>query len=231
MKVHNIMEEYVSKRVGSMYEDLKRQDASIVTCDCEDCRLDVTAYVLNHIAPRYVVSGRGVNHAVNALTTAQARSDVDVMIMSGIRVINSLQRPYHKSNVSDAALAGGVKNSPAFHFPCFIGNVYDGNTFEPLFDVDVLLKCGGDAAPMLDKTWANPCRTYRATNGVYSFYVKPQEAKGEGEAKTFTFTVEASLKDYEAALHSFSLSLSSKIKNVQTHSYSLKVQDLFLFRK
>ena len=65
------MEDYVRAHVDDMYERLKAENVSWLTCDCENCRMDTECYVLNRIPPKYTISGRGVNHAQSELETAK----------------------------------------------------------------------------------------------------------------------------------------------------------------
>ena len=90
------MEDYVIRRVESLYKEFSEKKLAWITCTCKDCKLDVIAYTLNHVSPRYIVSGRGVTHIASLPGTNQLKTDIDVIIMNGIRTISSLQRPYHK---------------------------------------------------------------------------------------------------------------------------------------
>ena len=228
MKVHNVMEELIMARVNLMYERLNETKPARLICDCEDCRLDVVSYVLNRIPPRYVVSGRGVVHTMN-IPMPQIKADIDALTIEAVRAINSVKRPYHK----DIALKERSEYPAiSFNFPIFLGTVFDGASFEPLIDCSITLKYGEGNAEMIDKTWSNPCRTYAATNGSYSFWVKPMEADKVGESKYFTFTIEVEAEGYESVSHAFSVPLVSEAeRRDEAHtSYSLKIQDLFLFR-
>ena len=229
MKVHNVMEELIASRVNLMYERLNEAKPSWFTCDCEDCRLDVVSYVLNRIPPRYVVSGRGVVHTMKLVPTPQIKADIDALVIEAVREINLTKRPYHKDVAPNAR---SEKHEISFNFPIFSGSVFDGASFEPLIDCTITLKYGEDNADMIDKTWSNPCKTYAATNGSYSFWVKPFKADKVGESKYFTFTVAVAAKGYTPASHAFSIPLISEAeqRNEASTAYSLKIQDLFLFR-
>jgi len=229
MKVHNVMEELITTRVNLMYERLNEAKPSWFTCDCEDCRLDVVSYVLNRIPPRYVVSGRGVVHTMKLVPTPQIKADVDALVIEAVRAINSTKRPYHKELVPASR---SQVPEVSFNFPIFSGSVFDGASFEPLIDCTITLKYGEGNAEMIDKTWANPCKTYSVTNGSYSFLVKPMKADKAGESKYFTFTVAVAAKGYTPASHAFSIPLISEAeqRNEASTAYSLKIQDLFLFR-
>ena len=94
MNVHNLMEEKVFKHVNDFYDQMKNQNVSWLSCDCEHCRLDTASYVLNRIPPKYVVSGRGVSHNVSTDDT-QLKADIDALVIEGIQAISNARRPYH----------------------------------------------------------------------------------------------------------------------------------------
>ena len=229
MKVHNLMEEYVTTRVNLLYDQLNENRPSWLTCDCEDCRLDAVSYVLNRIPPRYVVSGRGIAHSNEVFEDTQIRADVDALSLEGIRLINTIQRPYHKN-----ARKFGEKDTlqPSFNFPVFIGTVYDGSSFEPMYDAKVTLKYDDLVIDMIDKTWSNPCSTYKSTKGTYSFWVKPFLADKPDMSKRFHFTVEVSAAGYTPISYGFDIPVVSEADRrlEMNSSFSLKIQDLFLFR-
>ena len=84
MNLHNLMEEKVVKHVNELYDQMKEQNISWLSCDCEHCRLDTASYVLNRIPPKYVVSGRGVSHNVSADDT-QLKADIDVYVGENVK--------------------------------------------------------------------------------------------------------------------------------------------------
>ncbi|MBQ9495710.1 MAG: late competence development ComFB family protein [Treponema sp.] len=229
MKVHNLMEEFVAERVNLLYDQLKEENPSWLTCQCEDCRTNAMGYVLNHIQPYYVVSERGISHAVSDIDKNQIRADIDALALEAIRTINAFKRPYHQEMKQQHA----AKKQPSFNFPIFVGSVYDGATFKPLPNATVTLKHENKIIDMLDKTWSNPCNTYASTKGVYSFWVKSLTAHNANENNIFTFTIEVTAEDYIPINYAFNVPLVSEDeqKNIISSSYSLKIQDLFLFHK
>lgn len=229
MNVHNIMEEKVFNHVNDLYNQMKEQNVSWLSCDCEQCRLDTASYVLNRIPPRYVVSGRGVSHNAS-LDDTQLRADINALVMEGIQAIANARRPYHAqktvTNVVD------VEN-PAFNFPTFIGSVYDGTTFEPLAGAKIVLRYNNDLAEMVDYTWQNPNVSTAVTKGVFSFWVKPVAASKVGENGVFSFTIEVSAEGFDSIVYDFTVPLvsESQPKFSLNSTYSLKVQDFYLFPK
>ncbi|MBO7175575.1 MAG: late competence development ComFB family protein [Spirochaetaceae bacterium] len=97
MKVQNILESYIIKRTNALYEELLSSSNIALSCTCKNCRLETICYVLNRIPPKYIVSGRGVNHTMNIINS-QMKTDVDVAILDGIRLTASTKRPYHWSS-------------------------------------------------------------------------------------------------------------------------------------
>ena len=232
INIHNIMEEQVISRINELYDQVMKKGSPWLTCDCENCRLDTISYVLNRIQPRYVVSGRGVTHNTAAiLADTQIAADIDRLGLDGMKMVSTAKRPYHKSAKLNANKAPELK-TPVFNFPTFIGNVYDGSTFEPLIGARVFLKENENLAEMMDASWANPCKTFSSTNGSYTFWLAPKVAMEEKENQEFTFTIEVIAEGYTSAIYTFSVPLVSE-KNDRRElnsTYSLKIQDLFLFR-
>ena len=227
MTVHNILEEEVIERVNNIYNQAKQQGVAWLTCDCEQCRLDTTSYVLNRMPPKYIVSGRGMNHNISS-TDAQQKADMDSLIFEAMRIVSSVQRPFHaQQNENETQDEIGE----FYNFPTFIGSVFDGETFEPLSDAIITLKMNNQVVPMIDHTWTNPCTTTKATKATYSFWTKPQQATEQ--SKVFKFTIEICAEGYENITYAFELPVmkEGKAKKALNSTYSLKIQDLFLFKK
>jgi competence protein ComFB len=226
MTVHNILEEEVIERVNNIYNQAKEQGIAWLTCDCEQCRLDTTSYVLNRIPPKYIVSGRGMNHNVSS-TDAQQKADMDSLIFEAMRIVSSVQRPFHAQNNKSSEEEAGE----FYNFPTFIGSVFDGDTFEPLANASITIKMNNEIAPMIDHTWTNPCTTTKSTKATYSFWVKPQQA--QDKSSIFNFSLEISAEGYESITYAFELPVmkEDKAKKSLNSTYSLKIQDLFLFKK
>lgn len=232
MKVHNLMEDLVETKVNQLYDDLKKYKTVWLTCDCENCRLDAMAYVLNRIPPKYIVSSRGITHTAADQNLTQIKADIDTLAMEGIRLVSSAKRPTHNVDTNTSALMLQSSN-PYYFFPVFTGNVMDGLTFEPITGASITLFIDGKKAQMIDQTWSNPAQTYFSTKGTYSFNVQPEVASNENETKQFEFSVTIDAKDYESISYAFSVPLKSEFlkKSHGLSLYSLKIQDLFLFPK
>jgi len=85
----NYMEDCVSDMLQSVLSDLNG-------CHCERCRMDIMAYVLNKLPPKYVVTRKG--HLYTKLSAIQAQFDVDIIaaITQAAAIISS--RPRHEDD-------------------------------------------------------------------------------------------------------------------------------------
>lgn len=228
LNVHNIMEEQVAERVNDLYDQVTEKISSWITCDCENCRLDTINYVLNRIQPRYVVSGRGLTHNSSLLKDSQLLADIDKLAIEGMRLVNAVKRPYHTANKKS------FPDSPRclFVFPTFAGNIFDGQTFEPVTNASILLMLNGREAKMMDVTWPNPSNTFASTEGSFTFWAEPEECKEEGVTKNFTFTIDVTAPDYQETSYSITLPVTGRIinKTELDSTYSVKIKDIFLFK-
>ena len=235
MKATNLMEQFVKEQVDDMYARIKEENPSSPICDCENCRLDVLCYVLNRVPPKYTVSSRGVSHTQRELENfKQISADVGKIVMDGIRLISSSKRPNHNSSYATSLEKLKItKQRPFFFFPILSGYVYDGLTFESLVDAQISLFIDGKLAKMLDSTWQNPCKTFKATEGAYNFCVLPRKAMKANLTRDFNILLKVEADGYESVNYSFTVPISSIIAKDSSgfSNYSLKIQDLFLFPK
>ena len=230
MNVHNLMEEVVTKAVNNLYDRVKGENVSWLTCDCENCRLDTISYVLNRLPPKYVVSGRGVTHNAEYLASPQLQADIDSLGMEGMRIVSTTKRPFHEANRKDAAKK---EFKPTFNFFTFTGSVLDGTTFEPVTDATVTLKLDGKLAEMFDASWPNPFKTVKSTKGVYSFWVKPVDAEKVGIARNFPLSIEVKADGYNDTVYHFEAPIMSEdsVRTELDSTYTLKINDLVIFKK
>lgn len=70
LKMRNYMEDCVSDMMPSVL-------AQMDICQCERCRMDILANVLNKLPPKYVVTKKG--HLYTKLSAIQAQFDVDII--------------------------------------------------------------------------------------------------------------------------------------------------------
>lgn len=232
INIHNIMEEQIITRVNELYDQVMAGKSNWLSCDCENCRLDTVSYVLNRIPPRYVVSGRGVTHNNEELQkNIQISADIDKLTVEGMKLVSAAKRSYHKDgrkNPTDVPRS----TDPVFNFPTFVGNVYDGSTFEPLKDAKILLKINNELPEMMDVTWPNPFFTTEGTGSNYTFWVSPIKTTAADLSEKYNFTIEITAEGYTPTVYSFTVPLVSECcdRREVNSIYSLKIQDLFLFK-
>ena len=230
MNVHNLMEDIVTKSVNTLYDRVKGENVSWLTCDCENCRLDTISYVLNRLPPKYVVSGRGITHNAEYLASPQLQADIDSLGMEGMRIVSTTKRPFHEAN---RKISTEKEQKPTFNFFTFTGSVLDGTTFEPVTDATVTLKLDGKIAEMFDASWPNPFKTVKSTKGVYSFWVKPVPAEKAGIAKNFPLCIEVKAEGYNDGVYHFEAPIMSEncVRTELDSTYTLKLNDLVIFKK
>ncbi len=225
MNLHNIMEEEVLNRVEICYNDSTILDSTGAKCTCNQCKLDTTAYVLNRIKPRYIISERGIVHAV-AEQGSQMDADINILIIEGMKKVHNLRRSSHaKKETTKETLEA------AFNFPIFSGLVLDGNTFEPIKNAHVTLKMEHEIVEMFDNTWQNPYQINSATSGTFAFWTIQIPTNAVDEKRNFKFSIMIEAENYETTKYAFSLDITSnKIQNIVPQTASrYKLDDLYLF--
>jgi len=83
-KLRNYSEEAVDNLLDTV---LSKYDN---TCKCEKCKLDIKAYVLNSITPRYVVSDKGeiYTRALNEINKQEV-INITEAIMKAIEIVSN----------------------------------------------------------------------------------------------------------------------------------------------
>lgn len=87
MKVYNYMEDIVKDILDSLLAEKEN------ICKCEKCRLDITAWALNRLSPKYVVSNRGRIFTKLQEVEVQFRADVTRELAKAISRIS--KNPQH----------------------------------------------------------------------------------------------------------------------------------------
>lgn len=226
MNIHNILEDQVISGVNKTFENLKQVKPAWFTCDCEQCRMDTAAYVLNRLPPKYIVSGRGLTHVLSE-SDSQTSIDIDALVMEGVKKVLQNARPFHAGVVAERE----KKTGPVFNFPFFIGKVCNGLTFEPVSGAVITLSKDGIPCEMIDHTWPNPTTLTHHTKGKYTFWVKPEPAQSPNETKHFHFKIEITAEGFEKNIYTFDVPVTSSEFAVYEPSTgdSVKIENLYLF--
>jgi len=85
----NLMEETVLEKIDQLWKQTNY-------CKCEKCRMDIAAYALNRLPPRYVQSFEGkMLHQFEARTT-QTDAEITAVVYQGIKVVGD--EPHKNTN-------------------------------------------------------------------------------------------------------------------------------------
>ncbi len=81
----NYMEDLVADMLPAVLNRLN-------VCQCERCRMDIMAYVLNKMPPKYVVTRKG--HLYTKLSSFQQQFEVDIIaaITTGAAIVSAHPR-------------------------------------------------------------------------------------------------------------------------------------------
>lgn len=85
LNLKNYMEEIVFSLLDKLMEDTK-------SCTCYRCQADVTAYALNHLPPKYVVTQKGHVYSKLSELNQQFIVDVTVALLNAIQVVSANPR-------------------------------------------------------------------------------------------------------------------------------------------
>ncbi len=229
MHIHNVMEDIIYEKVNKLFDEAKELNEKWLTCSCLQCRLDTMCYVLNRVKPRYIKSGRGFAHFLNAEsgTGGQIMADISALVVEGMHKVLETQRP-HGDNSCEKGEPKAV-----FNFPAINGKILNGSNFNAMEGVSVTLKLDNEVVPQMDILWDNPYTTSEKTPGTYIFCPKPIEADELGEKRTFRFLLTGEKEGFETANMAFELELEAEEKEVfplQDGNF-FENKDMFLFDK
>ncbi len=225
MKFHNVMEDIV----GPMVEDVfaaEELSGAKGFCTSDQCKLDVTCYVLNRVTPKYIVSARGLTHFdIDYLDKLQREADLVSQIYAATEVVSHNQRP-HQAHPEQGLSATG----PSFNPPTFTGRVFNSVNFEPVSDIEVLLYREGKVVDMINPNWQNPVQIVPKTPGSYSFWPQSVLAESADIEKTLEYEIAIDSPDYEPLRHYFQLTLRARSNTADyfTVDHNVQVTDLYV---
>jgi len=229
MKLHNILEEIVAASVDEYFNTLPEDKKP--ECDCKQCRLDVTCYVLNNVPPKYIVSSRGIiHHSLDYAKKIQLEADVLYHVKKGFSIVT--QRKRVNLNLQGNKLEK-IKNCPYYNFPNIIGKVINGTTFEPISDAEVTLFLDDAPVFMTSNLMENPIKINKSTKGVFTFWPYPVEAEKIGEEKTFNFKITVKhpdFADYIKLLEITAKAEASFLASIQLQNIK-PLEEIFIFPK
>ena len=230
MNIHNQMQDLVVDLVTEIF-DAEKIAKKRSFCVCTQCRLDVSCYVLNRVQPRYVISERGVAHTESRYTQhIQENADIATLVHEGIERVSSSKRPFFTHTADDDYRP---QQGAVYNFPMVKGRIFNGNNFEPISEVDVILRSVSEIVVMADPNWQNPCHIYESSSGAFFFLPAPIAAADQGEHKSFQFEIIVEDKRFDALHHFFTMnSVADARSRYALHTNeSYSTEDLYIFPK
>lgn len=223
MRIHNLMQDLVTQKV----EEFLMTDERGKILD-EASKLDVICYVLNRIAPLYVVSGRGLAHTETKSYSerAQRLADITALIHEGLSVVEKNRRQRSVDRSPEEDLSG-----PWFNFPCIIGRLFYGDNFGPVSGVKVGLYNEGELMRVIDPNWQNPYEMVPNTAGTFLFWPYPIRARASGEQATFTLEIRVHEEGFEPLRYGFTIALTADdhFSDFASITTNYRLRDLYLF--
>ena len=192
-------------RLKNYNEELVLDTVKVVMKDRTEIRptrsfiLDVAAYVLNRIPPKYIISARGFTHEVlraggSEETEGQRLVNVIELITQINRAIDVIMR--RRRDATEQNIRGHSRPSPNdtgapltyfYNMPHIFGRIVDAKDGRPVFSAQATLWINDRVAPPAENGWLNPYFTNEPTGGYFSFW--PQVETGESDSIRMQMTI------------------------------------------
>jgi hypothetical protein len=202
-------------------EDLVLNTVKIVLKDRVDIKptrafvLDVAAYTLNRIPPKYITSERGFTREL-IQSAAGENGDGLVNVIELITLINRAVDVVARRRTAEA---GSRRRSPAaesdddptlrltyfYNMPHIFGRLVSADDGSPVIAADATLFVNDSLSVPAEPGWHNPYRTNEQTKGYFSFW--PQAEMGSED----TLRVELSLGVNHRKYKPFTLRKAMKV--------------------
>jgi hypothetical protein len=179
-------------RLKNYNEDLVRETVKVVMRDRPDVKptrgfiLDVAAFTLNRVPPKYITSERGLTREL-MLTNGNGSSARLLNIIELIAIINRgidiVARRRHEHAAATRARAAAVEGpvlSYYYNMPHIFGRLVDARTGTPVVEANATLYVNGRLSVPAEPGWSNPYQTSEQTKGYFSFW--PQAEAGDTES-------------------------------------------------
>ncbi|MDR3356007.1 MAG: late competence development ComFB family protein [Spirochaetaceae bacterium] len=230
MEIHNVIEELVFAEVERACIDINKEVNKKGTCTCPQCRMDVACYVLNRLQPHYIISSRGILREENFNVRNQQKiADITALVYNAFEQVSLNRRPGFDHMNNGKEDSGTAK--AYFNIPVIIGRIFNGKTFEPIYNIDVELRLNGGFVKMKDANWQNPCKLIKKTEGTFTFWPESLPSTKVGEKKILNFSIKASIPGFLTLVHHFELPVVSEKERIHTVGMNRthKITDLYMF--
>ena len=176
-------------RLKNYNEDLVLDTVRIVLKDRGELKptrsfiLDVAAYTLNRIPPKYIMSERGFTREL-IQSTSEPTGERLVDVIELIALINhavevvSRRRKNHAPARKHPAKAAGAEDAPNvsyfYNLPHIFGRIVDARDGSPILAADATLYINNKVSTPAEAGWQNPYQTNQQTMGYFSFWPQPE---------------------------------------------------------
>jgi competence protein ComFB len=186
-------------RLKNYNEDLVLETVKIVLKDRKDIHpsrsfiLDVAAYALNRIPPKYITSERGFTrefvHAGNGNGEDGEKLinviELITLVNRAVEVVARRRRdigPAHAPRVPSAASTDDatLQLTYFYNMPHIFGRVVDAGSGKPVISAEATLWINDKISVPAEPGWRNPYQINEQTHGYFSFW--PQVEMGETES-------------------------------------------------
>jgi hypothetical protein len=191
--------ESLQMRLKNYNEDLVLDTVKIVLKDRVDIHptrsfvLDVAAYTLNRIPPKYITSERGFTREFIQSGNGNGQDgerliniiELITLINRAVEVVAKRRRDVVPTRAERARPAESLEDVPLqltyfYNMPHIFGRVVDGQDGKPVIAAEATLWINEKLSVPAEPGWRNPYRTNEPTKGYFSFW--PQVEMGEGDS-------------------------------------------------
>jgi competence protein ComFB len=185
-------------RLKNYNEDLVLETVKIVLRDRPEIRasrsfmLDVAAYALNRVPPKYITSERGFTREfVQGGNDDGEDGEKLLSVIELITLVNRAVDVVAKRRRGGSPLRAQVKISESledaplrltyfYNMPHIFGRVIDAGDRLPIISAEATLWINGQMSVPAESGWRNPYMTNEQTKGYFSFW--PQVEMGESDS-------------------------------------------------
>jgi hypothetical protein len=186
-------------RLKNYNEDLVLETVKIVLKDRKDIHLsrsfmlDVAAYALNRIPPKYITSERGFTREFIQANNGNGNGEEGERLLNVIELITLVNRaievvarrrrdnsPARAQRPAAASAEDASLHLTYFYnMPHIFGRIIDGGDGRPVISAEATLWINDSLSVPAEAGWHNPYRTNEQTKGYFSFW--PQVEMGDAE--------------------------------------------------
>lgn len=183
-------------RLKNYNEDLVLDTVKLVLKDRKDVKstrsfvLDVAAYALNRIPPKYITSERGFTHAFVGDWMGDETEEKLIDVIELIAIVNrgidlvagrrrEMAGSRRKGSAEVATPTDRLELTYFYNIPHIFGRIVDAEKGTPVTQADATLFLNDEVSVSAEPGWQNPYRTSEQTKGYFTFWPKAESGGSE----------------------------------------------------